>query len=374
MVGGAEWYVYNVSRELVRRGHEVHVFTADRHEGRTAPRYETVEGIVVHRIPLSIDWTYRLKAWDGLYDALLAQDFDIIHAYDYAQEHSAIAMRAGRQTKTGTVLTVFDIHSMIPRPWYKRYPMMLIDRFMARRTLANPSRVLVRAPNLVDPLAKLGADPKRILVTSSGVRDESLDQFDACGFNAKYGLDGAPVVLYVGRLNPLKGPQYLLDSAPSIISRFPRAQFVFVGPDQSGFLDRLKAKARRLGISSNVQFLGPIFDFDQKMAAYSSCSVFALPTSYEGTSQSIFEAMAQSKPVVATSVGGIPYQLTDGVEGRLVPYADVEALGAAIIQILGDQELSSRMGAKGHERAMRQRYSVLTTELQTIYEEVRNLN
>jgi len=371
MVGGAEWYVYNMSRELVRRGHEVHVYTSAGYDGKTAPESETIEGILVHRLPLSLDWSYRVKVWRGLQKALAGQHFDIIHTYDYAQTHSAVAIKAGLESKTPTVLTVFDVHSLIPRVWYKRLPMRMMEGYMAGRTLPRASMVLVRAPNLVESLVDLGGVPDKIRVTPSGVRDESLGSFDGEDFRRRHSIVGSPVVLYVGRLNPLKGPQYLIQAAPRIVRDFPEAQFVFVGQDQSGYSEVLKSSVAAANLSPRTHFLGPIYDFDDKMAAYASCDVFALPTSYEGTSQSIFEAMAQGKPVVATDVGGVPYQLKDGVEGRLVPYGDVEALGQAIVQILGDRALSTEMGKRGRARVMPQRYSVLTSELERIYEEVR---
>lgn len=360
----------NISREMVKRGHEVHVFTAARYGGRTAPETETIDGISVHRLLLSLDWSYRMKVWKGLQESLLAQDFDVIHTYDYAQPHSAVAIRAGEISRTGTVLTVFDIHSMIPRTWYRRLPMKMIERYMARRTLPGADRILVRAPNLVDPLLGLGGRAEKIQVTPSGVRDESLGIFDGKGFRSRHGLDGAPVILYMGRLNPLKGPQYLIESAPEILRGFPQAQFVFVGPDQGGFTRRLEARAAKLGIDSHVHFLGPIYEFDEKMAAYASCDVFALPTSYEGTSQAIFEAMAQARPVVATAVGGVPFQLTDGAEGRLVKYGDVGAFTGALQQVLGDSDASHQMGSRGREKVESRRYSVLSEGLEEVYRQV----
>jgi len=299
----------------------------------------------------------------------------LIHTYDYAQPHSAVAIRAGERTGTKTFLTVFDVHSMIPRVWYKQVPMKIIDGYLARRTLPEASMVLVRAPNLVSPILEMGGKEERIRVTSSGVRDESLGEFDPRGFRTRHGIDeGTPVVLFVGRLNPLKGPQYLVEAAPKILESFPDTRFVMVGPDQSGYAEVLKSRVSKLGLTSKFLFLGPIYDFTEKMSAYSSCDVFVLPTSYEGTSQSIFEAMAQGKPVVSTSVGGVPYQMTDGVEGRLVGYSDVGAVGSAIIQILGDKNLSREMGGKGRQRVLPQRYSVLTADLEELYQEVRASN
>jgi glycosyltransferase involved in cell wall biosynthesis len=371
MVGGAEWYVYNISTELVKIGHEVHVFTTDSCDGRKAPSAEVMGGINIHRLPLKIDWTYRIKVWDGLSDALSDGAFDIIHTYDYAQPHSLEAIRTGKKSGKGTVLTVFDVHSMIPRAWYKRLPMRFIDGYMARRTLPSAGRVLVRAPNLVRPIIELGADADRILVTPSGIRDASLADFDGDPFREKYKIGGSPIVLYLGRLNPLKGPQDLLEAAPAVLKEHPEASFVFVGPDQSGYARRLDARATSLGIGRHVHLVGPIFDFEEKMQAYAACQVFVLPTAYEGTSQAIFEAMSQRKPVVATRVGGVPYQLSDGQEGYLVEHGDVKELAKKINEILGDPSLAAEMGRRGRERVSSNRYSVLAADLVKIYDQVK---
>jgi glycosyltransferase involved in cell wall biosynthesis len=367
MVGGAEWYVYNISTELVKVGHEVHVFTADRCNGERAPSTEVIDGINVHRLPLKIDLTYRTKVWDGLYDALSAGSFDVIHTYDYAQPHSVDAIRAGRRAGKCTVLTVFDVHSMIPRVWYKQLPMKLVEGYMARRTLPGADRILVRAPNLVQPIIELGGAAERILVTPSGIRDASLGNFDGALFRDRYKVEGSPMVLYLGRLNPLKGPQDLLAAAPAILKAHPEASFVLVGPDQSGYAKTLAAEANSLGIGQHVHLVGPIFDFDEKMQAYAACQVFVLPTAYEGTSQAIFEAMSQGKPVVATRVGGVPYQVSDGEEGYLVEHGDVKMLATRINELLDDPSLAAEMGRKGRERVRSNRYSVLATALSEIY-------
>jgi glycosyltransferase involved in cell wall biosynthesis len=371
MVGGAEWYVYNVSRELAKQGHEMHVFTADRCAGTKAPPSEVVDGINVHRLPLKIDWTYRMKVWDGLGKALEAGSFDVIHTYDYAQPHSAVAIKAARESKSRSVLTVFDVHSMIPRVWYKQYPMKLMEGYLGKRTLPVAGKVLVRAPNLIPPLLELGAREDRMVVTPSGIRDDSLGDFEGNRFVEKHEVRGSPVILFLGRLNHLKGPQHLLEAAPSILKDFPQASFVFVGPEQSGYGEALRRQAGSLGVGPHIYFLGPIYDFQEKMQAYASCQVFVLPTTFEGTSQAIFEAMAQGKPVVATRVGGIPYQISDGREGFLVESGDIAQLAARVKQILGDPGLAAEMGRRGRERVMANRYSLLVANLLSIYQGMR---
>jgi glycosyltransferase involved in cell wall biosynthesis len=281
-----------------------------------------------------------------------------------------VAIRAGKKAKVGTVLTVFDVHSMIPRTWYKQLPMKMMEGYLGRDTLAGADRILVRAPGLIPAILELGGEQDRIVVTPSGIRDNSLGVFDGAAFRKKHNIEGEPLILYLGRLNRLKGPQYLLDAGPSILREFPDASFVFVGPEQSGYSKSLQARATKHGIGSHVHFLGPIYDFEEKMQAYASCSVFVLPTAYEGTSQAIFEAMSQGKPVVATRVGGIPSQVTDGLEGFLVDHADSTALAAKVIEVLKTPGLASEMGKRGRKRVDAHRYSVLASNLVKIYEQV----
>ena len=370
MIGGAEWYIYNISKELIKAGHEVTVFTADSYGGETLPREGDVDGIRVRRLPLKVDLSYRMKVWDGLSEALAGDSFDIIHTYDYAQRHTLDALNAAKKSGTGSALTVFDVHSSIPRGWYKRLPMKYLDGYFARRAFPLATRILVRAPDLVKGLPEIGRWVSKVRITPSGVRPESLQPYDGLAFRRKYSLEGSPMVLFLGRLNPLKGPQFIIEAAPLLTAEFPRISFVFVGPDQSGYASHLKARAHELGVSSRVWFTGMIGDFEEKMQAYSACDLFCLPTSYEGTSQAIFEAMAQGKPIVATRTGGIPYQLEGGASGDLVEYGDVKALAEAMARTLRDSSTAREMGAHARDRATEFQYPILASNLQTIYEEI----
>lgn len=370
MIGGAEWYVYNISKELVKAGHDVTVFAADKYGNETAHSEEVVDGIRVRRIPLKIDLSYRMKLWDGLSAAIESESFDIIHTYDYAQRHSVDALRAAKSSGVGTALTVFDVHSSIPRSWYKRIPMGYLDGYYARRTFPLATRILVRAPELLKGLPGIEQWESKVRISPSGVRPESFQKYDGEEFKRRHSIEGSPVVLFLGRLNPLKGPQFIVEAAPRLVKEFPQIAFVFVGPDQSGFRSNLEARSRDVGVFEHVTFTGMISDFKEKMEAYSSCDAFCLPTSYEGTSQAIFEAMTQGKPIVATRTGGIPYQVEDGREGYLVEYGNVDALADALVRVLKDGQMAAEMGAFARKKAMEFQYPNLAVGLQSIYQEI----
>jgi len=373
MVGGAEWYIYNVSRELVRMGHEVHVYAVDTYQGgKITPADEIIEGIYTHRVPLWLDLTYRAKVWRGLKSRLLREDFDVIHTHDYGQPHSYVAVKAGKFAKKPVALTVFDVHSMIPRPFYKRLTMKLLDKYLARFTLKGASKILVRAPNLIDPLIDMGASIEKIQVTPSGINEEALKPAEGSSFLKDYSISGKPVILYLGRLHPMKGPQYLIMASPTILQTYPNATFVFVGPDQNSYKRRLTQLGEKLRVTENLVFTGPIYDFKTKMQAYAAADVFVLPSGYEGTSQAIFEAMAQGKSIVATNRGGIPFQVEHEKEAILIEYEDKKALASAVLRLLNDRAFAVKLGTMARKKVKSFTYTVLVSQIEEIYQSMRS--
>ena len=91
MAGGVEWYILNLSRELVKLGVEVHIFTTDEGADREPPfPSQELGAIEIHRFRASLNLSYRLKVWSGLRDELMRDRFDLIHLFDYPQYHTII--------------------------------------------------------------------------------------------------------------------------------------------------------------------------------------------------------------------------------------------------------------------------------------------
>jgi glycosyltransferase involved in cell wall biosynthesis len=373
MIGGAEWYVLNISRELSKRGHDVDVITLNSVKNNL-PEEEKYENITIKRLPTSLDISYRLKVWKGLSEALKNGNYDIIHTYDYACYHSKEAVSFSLKEGIPSVVTVFDAHGMIKRGRIKKIGMRIIESYY-KRLLLRCDAVLVRAPQLIPYLEKIGVKSSKIHLTPSGIRDECLDSYDGSSFRKKHCLEEKRIVLYVGRLSRMKGLEILLDVARGISSQRNDVAFVIVGDDTADYAFRLKAMVDSNGLRDKVVFTGKIENFNEKMEAYSSCDVFVMPSSYEGTSQAIFEAMSQSKAVVAFSVGGIPSQIKDGYSGFLVDYPDRDMMKKRITQLLDDVELSKQMGKNARRSVESFRYSILAENLLDIYSLVlRNKN
>jgi phosphatidylinositol alpha-mannosyltransferase len=170
------------------------------------------------------------------------------------------------------------------------------------------------------------------------VQAEPLPQF----------VDGKLNILYLGRIEPRKGLKYLLHAIPQIRASHPNTRFIIGsdGPQRA----RYEQLVRQHGWP-DVVFTGRVPD-DELPRYYASCDLFCAPsTGSESQGVVLLEAMASSKPVVASNIDGYRDVIRDGIDGLLVAPRNSEALAGAICRLLGDATLRATMGVSGREHA-----------------------
>jgi glycosyltransferase involved in cell wall biosynthesis len=189
------------------------------------------------------------------------------------------------------------------------------------------------------------ASAEKVTVVPNGV---DIDLFDSSRFAPlERGDAHDPVIGSVGRLHPQKGHSVLLDAAPAILARCPKARIEIVG---EGPLRRtLESRARELGIDEHLCFLGPV-PFAEIPATLARWDLFVMPSRWEGFGIAAAEAMAMGIPVVASAVEGIAELVRDGMTGSLVQPGDSGALASATLKLLADEEMRTRMGQSGRKR------------------------
>jgi glycosyltransferase involved in cell wall biosynthesis len=166
-----------------------------------------------------------------------------------------------------------------------------------------------------------------------------------CTLREEYGLpDATQLVGVVARLEAEKGHPTLLDAWPAVVRRVPNARLLVVG--EGSRREELEAQAAALGITEWVVFTGRRDDVPAVTAAL---DVAVLPSYREAQGLTILEAMALSRPVVASAVGGIPEVIEDGRTGLLVPPHDAGALAAAITRLLTDHAYADLLAKGGHD-------------------------
>jgi phosphatidylinositol alpha-1,6-mannosyltransferase len=171
----------------------------------------------------------------------------------------------------------------------------------------------------------------------------------------KLQIDADFVLLTIGRLIPRKGIDMVIKALPDILRSFPRTVYLVAGagPD----LDRLKDLGRKVGCEEHVRFDG---EFDNKLLGHYYCvaDIFVMPSRYipnecvEGFGIVYVEAGYYGIPVIGGKAGGVPDAVVDGETGFLVNPEDPQEIGQAILRLLKDSSLRSKMGAAGHRRAV----------------------
>ncbi|MEW6252699.1 MAG: glycosyltransferase family 4 protein [Planctomycetota bacterium] len=196
-------------------------------------------------------------------------------------------------------------------------------------------------------LAAAYASPRTTATVSSSITDEEFyERADTCQ---------GPVVriLFVGFPRPEKGLRYLLE-AFALLKLDRPVELVIVGawelfPAHRAELDAL---GQELGVTDRVRWHG-YAEVDEMYRQMRAADLLVLPTLSEGTPHVLVEARANSLPIVATRVGGIPTSVTDGEDGLLVPSKDAAALARAIERVVQDGELRRRLIRNGYESARR---------------------
>lgn len=195
----------------------------------------------------------------------------------------------------------------------------------------------------------------RIVTIRNAIQVDQFRYDDQARFNVRkeFGLS-LDVLLFgiVARLDPQKDHENFLHAAALIKKEAPAARFLIVG--DGGLRDSLVKLADDLGLTPDVVFCGMRKDMPAIMSAI---DVLVLSSRYEGLPVVLLEAMAASRPVVSTSVNGVPGVVIDGETGLLVPSANSEALAEACMTLAGDHHLRQEMGLSGFQR-VRALYSI----------------
>jgi len=197
-------------------------------------------------------------------------------------------------------------------------------------------------------MADLGVPEHKIEVILPGL---DLDAFSGTDNRTKIrseiGVsDEQHLILFVGRLRSVKGPEYGIIAFAIAVSENPSLHLAIAGEgEQRKFLENLTTE---LGIEEKITFLGARKDLPDVLSAADSILMSSLT---EGFPRVANEAMAASKPVVATRVGGIPEAIIDNVTGLLVESKDIGAMSNAIIRLSSDTELQQRLGNTARQHA-----------------------
>jgi teichuronic acid biosynthesis glycosyltransferase TuaC len=193
-----------------------------------------------------------------------------------------------------------------------------------------------------------GVDEAKIRIIPNGVDTEKFKPaFDSAEIRQKIGFaKGKQYVLFVGRLVPRKGLNYLVEAAEHVFEENKETVFVVVG--EGPLKNYLVSAVKKDRLLSNFVFLSVVSD-SLLQDLYSCVDLFILPSIQEGQGMALLEAQAAALPVVAFNVSGVREAVRDKETGLLVKEVDSNALAEATLKLLSDKSLSRKMGQHGRE-------------------------
>jgi glycosyltransferase involved in cell wall biosynthesis len=352
--GGAEEHVLQISREMVRRGHEVTVHASDiltetPWERGAWPQNENTDGIKVVRHkayikPLAQRWS--MLVIPDMISGLLSEDCDIYHAHSHRYFQLEAATCAARAREKPLIITPHYHPAEEKETIRTRMMLRLYDLYSSSSIYRYAGKVLTMTDLEKRFMASM-VPSTRCATVGAGIDPEEWKDIPSPElFREKIGVKD-PYLLYCGRLASNKGLGTLLDALPAVLKDF-NGDMILLGKDW-GIKATLEEQARKNGIDRRVRFIDFLPNRELYKSALAGCEMLILPSQWEAFGIVLLEAAMCRRSVVATTVGGIPEVVDHGRTGLLVPYGRSSALSRSIIALLTDDNIRKKMGEYARE-------------------------
>ena len=345
IVGGIARVVNDLSKRLIKDGHEVTVVTY--REGN-APYYELDKGVKVYRVdnfminPNNfIDWVMQLNfnmvAKTG---EIIAKEgkFDVIHAHDWLVAYAAKTLK---QAYDMPIVSTIHATEAGRNSGIREANQKYINDTEWMLTYES-TEVIVNSNFMKGELQRLFGLPfEKINVVANGVNLTNYSGIDRdYDFRRKYALDNEKIILFMGRLVYEKGVQHLISAMPKILDGYHDAKLIIAG--KGGMLDELKAQVDAMGLGEKVYFTGYL-NAKQVSKMYKCADVSVFPSTYEPFGIVALEAMLAGVPTVVSDVGGLNEIVEHRVDGMKSYAGNPNSLADSILELLLNPELCDKV-------------------------------
>lgn len=372
MVGGLGQHVYDLTRFLAKQGVTTHIITP---AVKDYPDYQLNDGVHIHRVGSPAKEADHFKTWifsfnsEAIRKAVQLNSevggFEVIHAHDW------LVAYAGRSvSKIFNIPLVSTIHATEHGRNIGLHNRIQLEINEIEKNLAIEADKIICCSDYMEEEIKTLFDvgSSKIRIIPNGV-DPKL--FVALPENSRFDISPLDkVVFFIGRLVPEKGVWQLIDAFPQVLKEVPEAKLYIGGRGpQKPELEKL---AEDLGIADQVYFTGFIREKDRNYV-YNQAKVAVFPSFYEPFGIVALEAMATDTPVIVGDVGGLAEIVDHRITGLKVNPGIRAELANAIIEILKNQELASKL-KNNASQMVKTVYSwdTIAQDTMQIYQEVAN--
>lgn len=332
--GGTAERTFQMSRFLALEGVECTVLTID--TGLDKARVFALKPAVVVAVPLLIKRFYVPRfSWKII--KKLVDAADIIHLMGHWGILNALVYIAIRRSGKPYVVCPAGALPLFGRSyWLKR----AYNFFIGRAIIRNASAWIAVTTSEFPQFESYGIPASAIAVIPNGVCEDDFPMVDVSLFRRKFGLPDVPIILFMGRLNPIKGPDLLLQAFALVREKMGAFHLVFAGPD-GGMLSDLIEMTHRFGLAECVHFLGFVSGND-KSACYHLASLLVVPSRQEAMSIVALEAGICGTAVLLTDQCGFP-DIRE-VDPRLEVASTATAIAAGLVGLVSDPKTLTQTG------------------------------
>jgi len=352
IVGGIARVVHDLSKRLIKDGHDVYVVT---YKEGDVPYYENDKGVHVYRVDNYminannfIDWTLQLN-FNMISKAseIINKEgkFDVIHAHDWLVAYAAKALKESFEIPLVSTIHATEAgrNSGIHNPDQK-----YVNDTEWMLTYES-SEVIVNSKFMKNDLQRLfGLPYEKINVVPNGINTTTYNGLEKdYDFRRKYAMDNEKIILFMGRLVYEKGVQHLISAMPKILDNYHDAKLVIAG--KGGMTDNLKAQVEAMGLGDKVCFAGYL-NAKQVSKMYKCADISVFPSTYEPFGIVALEAMLAGVPTVVSDVGGLNEIVEHKVDGMKSYAGNSNSLADSILELLLNPELCDKITKKAKQK------------------------
>ena len=338
--GGTVDLVYKLARAQMQRGHDVTIYTGNYKLNKEY--LGSLKGVKV--IPFRSWLNSGFYIMPGMINEAKKnlKDFDIIHLHCYRSFQNIVIHHYAKKYGIPYVL---DAHGSVPRFSRKKTLKKLFDIIYGYKIMRDASRVIAETETGANEYRKFGIDDKKIVLLSPPFDTDEFSELPISGkFRSKFSIREKHIVMFLGRINWIKGLDFLVESFHELIQHRKDVILVIVGPDD-GYRATLEDLIRRLDLKKKVLFTG-FFSGEDKLSALKDADIVVQTSRYEEGAWAPFEAVLCGIPIIVTANTGAGEDVKKIDAGYLVEFGNKKDLCDKIQYVLNNPDIAIEKAKK----------------------------